>query len=203
MPVIRPDFSPHAGLTVWLTGLSGAGKSTLAEAVSRRLLSRGRVVTVLDADILRKTLNSDLGFSKEDRVENVRRIAVVAKMLASKGIIVLVAAISPYRRTRHEIRESLGCCLEVYVAAPLSVCEERDPKGLYRKARAGELHNFTGIDDPYEEPIDPDLRCYTHLESIEQSSENIILLIDCYFSMLSVSGDSSLTLIDAELTTLK
>jgi adenylyl-sulfate kinase len=169
-------------LTVWLTGLSGAGKSTLARIVCQKISSRESLVAVLDADVLRETLSRDLGFSPGDRVENVRRIAALAKRLADRGMIVLVAAISPYRRVREEIMADLGRYVEVHVAAPLYVCEERDPKGLYKRARAGELRPFTGIDDPYEEPVSPDLRCDTHLEPIEVSCERIITLINQFRS---------------------
>jgi bifunctional enzyme CysN/CysC len=152
----------HRGVTVWLTGLSGAGKSTIAEAVCTELLVRGMRAQVLDADLLRKHINRDLGFSKKDRDENVRRIGFVADLLTRHGVIVLVAAISPYRAAREQVRQTIDNFVEVYVNAPLSVCEERDPKGLYKKARSGEIHGFTGIDDPYEEPLTPDIRLNTH-----------------------------------------
>jgi bifunctional enzyme CysN/CysC len=164
----------HRGVTVWLTGLSGAGKSTIAEAVCRELLARGMRAQVLDADLLRKHLNRDLGFSKEDRDENVRRIGFVADLLTRHCVIVLVAAISPYRAAREQVRQMIDSFIEVHVNAPLSVCEERDPKGLYKKARCGEIHNFTGIDDPYEEPLAPDLRLHTH-EQPSKASADVVL----------------------------
>lgn len=161
----------HRGVTVWLTGLSGAGKSTIADAVCTELLLRGLHAQVLDADLLRKHLNRDLGFSKEDRDENVRRIGFVADLLTRHGVIVLVAAISPYRVARDQLRRRINNFIEVYVNAPLSVCEARDPKGLYKKARAGEIHNFTGIDDPYEEPLAPDLILNTHEQPSKTSAD--------------------------------
>jgi bifunctional enzyme CysN/CysC len=165
---------PHRGITVWLTGLSGAGKSTVAEGVCTELLVRGMRAQVLDADLLRKGLNRDLGFSKEDRDENVRRIGFVADLLTRHGVIVLVAAISPYRTARDKVRQTIGDFIEVYVNAPLSVCEERDPKGLYRRVRSGEIYGFTGIDDPYEEPLTPDIRLDTHKQPSKASVDVVL-----------------------------
>jgi bifunctional enzyme CysN/CysC len=159
----------HQGLTVWLTGLSGAGKSTIVQGVCMELLVRGMRAQVLDADALRQNLNRDLGFSKGDRDENVRRIGCLADLLTRQGVIVLVAAISPYRAARELVRQQIGDFIEVYVNAPLSICEERDPKGLYKKARAGTISNFTGIDDPYEEPLEPDVLINTHCETVKAS----------------------------------
>lgn len=165
------------GLTVWLTGLSGAGKSTIALAVHGHLEARGLHAEILDADELRKHLNRDLGFSKEDRDENVRRIGFVADLLTRHGIIVLVAAIAPYRKTRDEVREKIGRFVEVHVDAPLSLCESRDPKNLYKKVRRGELQNFTGVDDPYEPPLSPDVRCNTDTETIDESAAKVLQTI--------------------------
>jgi adenylylsulfate kinase len=162
------------GLTVWLTGLSGSGKTTICQGVDIELSSRGFQVQVLDGDIVRKYLSSDLGFSKKDRDENVRRIGFVAQLLARNGIIVLVAAISPYRQARDALRKDIGDFIEVYVNAPLSVCEDRDPKGHYRKARAGEIREFTGIDSPYEPPITPDVQCDTDKEGPEESQRKVV-----------------------------
>lgn len=152
---------PSQGATVWLTGLSGSGKSTVAHACERRLVARGRPAYVLDGDNLRHGLNADLGFSAEDRAENVRRVGHVARLMADAGLVVLVPLISPYRADRDRVRERHAEAdlpfVEVHVATPLEVCEARDPKGLYAKARAGELRGFTGIDDPYEPPLDPEL----------------------------------------------
>ena len=142
------------GAVVWLTGLSGAGKSTIAEATLARLQARGRACYLLDGDKVRTGLCRDLGFSQEDRAENVRRIGEVGLLMADAGLVVLVAAIAPYERDRGTVRDSApeGRFVEVFVDTPLAVCESRDPKGLYAKARAGLLHDFTGIDAPYERP---------------------------------------------------
>lgn len=151
-----------AGATVWLTGLSGSGKSTLANAVAVALLDAGRPAYVLDGDNVRLGLNADLGFGAADRSENVRRIGEVAKLLADAGLVALVPVISPYRSDRDRVRAAHELAglpfVEVFVDTPLDVCEERDPKGLYARARAGGLVGMTGIDDPYEAPEHPDLR---------------------------------------------
>lgn len=163
------------GAIVLLTGLSGAGKSTIAQAVNAGLRGRDIRVQILDADDVRRKLNRDLGFSREDRNENVRRLGYIANLLAAHGVVVLVAVIAPYREARDLIRsEAGGRFLEVFVAAPLEVCERRDPKGLYKKARRGELRGFTGIDAPYEEPSAPEVRCNTHLETIQESAGKVI-----------------------------
>jgi bifunctional enzyme CysN/CysC len=150
-----------AGVTVWFTGLSGSGKSTLANAVSAFLLESGRPAYVLDGDNVRHGLNADLGFSAADRAENVRRIGEVAALMADAGLVVLVPVISPYRADRERVRATHRNValrfVEVFVDTPLAVCEQRDPKGLYAKARAGELTGLTGVDDPYEAPVDPEL----------------------------------------------
>jgi adenylyl-sulfate kinase len=150
-----------AGATVWFTGLSGSGKSTVADAVAVRLLELGRPAYVLDGDNVRHGLNADLGFSAAERSENVRRIGEVAALMADAGLTVLVPVISPYRADRQRARaahETAGLrFVEVFVDTPLGICEQRDPKGLYAKARAGELTGLTGIDDPYEAPLTPDV----------------------------------------------
>jgi adenylylsulfate kinase len=156
------------GAAVWLTGLSGAGKSTIARLVHRELQRLGYWSEILDADVFRKTLTRDLGFSRDDREENIRRIGEVAGRLSQQGALVIVAAITPYRSMREELRRQIPHFIEVFIDAPLRVCELRDPKGLYRKARSGEIRDFTGIDSPYEAPLQPDLHCYTAEESIEQ-----------------------------------
>jgi len=168
----------HRGLTVWFTGLSASGKTTLCCAVRERLALLGYRLEVLDGDAVRRHLCKGLGFSREDRDENIRRIGFVAGMLTRHGVIALVAAISPYRRTRGEVRASIGSFVEVYVNAPLEVCEQRDPKGLYRKARAGELRGFTGIDDPYEAPLHPDVECRTDREELEESVNKVLAAIE-------------------------
>ena len=156
---IRENLTGGAGSVLWFTGLSGSGKSTIADHVSQELTVQNRVVVVLDGDNLRHGLNSDLGFTETDRVENIRRTAEVAKLLADAGIVVLVSLISPYRKDRENAREIVGRdkFMEIYVATPIEVCEARDPKGLYKKARAGEIPNFTGIGAPYEAPSRADL----------------------------------------------
>jgi len=150
------------GATVWFTGLSGSGKSTLADAVSARLLAERQATYVLDGDNVRHGLNADLGFSAADRTENVRRVGEVARLMADAGLVALVPVISPYRADRDRVRAAHAVAglrfVEVFVDTPLALCEQRDPKGLYAKARAGELTGMTGIDDPYEEPVAPELR---------------------------------------------
>lgn len=162
------------GLTVWFTGLSGAGKTTLCRAVETELLGRGFPVEVLDGDAVRTYLCRDLGFSEADRNENIRCIAYVAQLLTRNGVVVLVAAISPYRDSREAARAAIGNFIEVYVNAPLEVCEARDPKGLYRRARRGELEHFTGIDGPYEAPFTPDVECHTDVETPAESSRKVM-----------------------------
>ena len=162
------------GVTVWFTGLSGAGKTTLARAVYDELKKRSYRVEILDGDVVRQYLTKGLGFSKEDRDENIRRIGFVAHLLTRNGVIVLVSAISPYRATREEVRARIGDFVEVYVNAPLEVCEQRDVKGLYKKARAGEIKNFTGIDDPYEPPLNPEVECRTDSERVEESVAKVL-----------------------------
>ncbi|MGD1903517.1 MAG: adenylyl-sulfate kinase [Geitlerinemataceae cyanobacterium] len=162
------------GVTVWFTGLSGAGKTTISQAVSKRLVDAGCKLEILDGDIVRTNLTKGLGFSKEDRDENVRRIGFVSTLLTRHDAIVLVSAISPYRDIRNEVRERVGNFVEVFVNAPLSVCEDRDVKGLYKKARTGEIPNFTGVSDPYEAPENPEIECRTDLESEEESVEKVI-----------------------------
>ena len=150
-----------SGATVWFTGLSGSGKSTVADAVATELLERRRAVYVLDGDNVRHGLNADLGFSAADRAENVRRIGEVARLMADAGLIALVPVVSPYRADRDRVRAAHAAAdltfVEVFVDTPLATCEQRDPKGLYAKARAGELTGMTGIDDPYEPPLTPEL----------------------------------------------
>ncbi len=163
------------GFILWLTGLRGAGKTTIARAAYTELLARGLCAEVLDADEVRRHLSPDLGFNKQDRDENVKRLGYVANLLASHGVTVLVAAISPYRQARDEVRAQAGRrFIEIHVSAPLYVCERRDPKGLYRKARRGEIKGFTGIDDPYEEPLSPEIRCNTDHESLNECVDKVI-----------------------------
>ena len=162
------------GVTVWFTGLSGAGKTTISRAVEKELKSHGYKVEILDGDLVRQHLTKGLGFSKEDRDENIRRVGFVANLLTRNQVIVLVSAISPYQEIREEVREQIVNFVEVYVNAPLAVCEQRDVKGLYKKARAGEIKNFTGVDDPYEPPLQPEVECRTDLETLEESVSKVL-----------------------------
>lgn len=169
-------FMVHqVGVTIWFTGLSGAGKTSISSVLEQKLLSYGyKKIEILDGDIVRQNLTKGLGFSKEDRDENIRRVGFVANLLTRNQVIVLVSAISPYQEIRQEVRERIGNFLEVYVNAPLAICEQRDVKGLYKKARAGEIKNFTGIDDPYEPPLNPDVECRTDLETIDESVAKVL-----------------------------
>jgi len=157
----RQGLLKQKGATLWFTGLSGSGKSTFAFTLEHALVQRGRLAYVLDGDNIRHGLNKNLGFSATDREENIRRIGEVAKLFADCGVIAMTSFISPYRKDRDNVRtlhdEGKLPFIEVYVNTPISTCEQRDPKGLYKKARAGQLKNFTGIDDPYEEPTKPEL----------------------------------------------
>lgn len=166
------------GLTVWFTGLSSAGKSTLCEGVATRLKAMGVRCETLDGDSIRKHLCKDLGYSKEDRDENIRRIGFVADLLTRNAVVALVAAISPYRAVREEVRQLVGDFVEVYVNAPLGICEQRDVKGLYKAARAGTLPSFTGIDAPYEPPEHPEVECHTDRETLEESVEKVLRVIE-------------------------
>lgn len=166
------DLSP--GLTVWLTGLPSAGKTTIAHALEKRLLAAGHRVEVLDGDVLRTHLTKGLGFSREDREENVRRIGFVAHLLSRNGVVAIVSVISPYRAVRDELRElHAGRFFEVHVATPVEVCAQRDVKGLYARQRAGELQGLTGVDDPYEAPLRPEAVIHTESQTLEQSVEEL------------------------------
>jgi adenylyl-sulfate kinase len=176
------DVTRQKGLTVWFTGLSGAGKTTICKAVATELLAHGLQVEMIDGDVIRNYLCKDLGFSKQDRDENIRRIAFVSQLLTRNGAIVLVSAISPYRAARDSARHSIGDFMEVYVNTPLSVCEVRDPKDLYQKARAGKITGFTGIDDPYEPPLFPEITCNTDQESTRESSSKVVASVLQYLT---------------------
>jgi len=162
------------GVTVWFTGLSGAGKTTISKLVAEILQTHGLKIEILDGDVVRQNLTKGLGFSKSDRDENIRRIGFVAHLLTRNGVIVLVSAISPYRAIRGELKQRIGDFVEVFVNAPLDVCEQRDVKGLYQRARSGEIQGFTGIDDPYEFPENPDVECCTDQETIETSASKVL-----------------------------
>jgi len=159
---------------LWFTGLSGAGKSTIATELAKELVRRNQNFEILDGDVVRTHLSKGLGFSKEDRDTNIRRIGWVAATLAKHGCVPICAAISPYRAIRDEIRASFPRFVEVFVKVPIEVCEARDVKGLYKKARAGEIKGFTGIDDPYEEPLSPEVVCETHKETVAESAAKIL-----------------------------
>jgi adenylyl-sulfate kinase len=167
------------GLTLWFTGLSGAGKSTVAQIVERRLRERGERVEVLDGDVVRTNLSKGLGFSKEDRDTNIRRIAFVADLLSRNGVVAITAAISPYREIRDEARAQMdGRFVEIYVKASVEACARRDVKGLYEKAFKGEIKEFTGVSDPYEPPAAPDVVLETESETPEQSAEKVLEVVE-------------------------
>lgn len=167
-----------SGFTLWFTGLSGAGKSTIARHLERSLKEQGYPVEVLDGDEVRENLSKGLGFSKADRDTQVRRIGYVAKLLSRNGVIVITAAISPYRETRDEVRRSMDRFVEVYVNCPISECIRRDVKGLYKKALAGEIQAFTGISDPYEPPLNPEITVDTSLQTVEESVQHIVVSLE-------------------------
>ncbi len=172
----REKLLNQKGCVIWFTGLSGSGKSTLAHAVEEKLFKQGHLTYVLDGDNIRHGLNKNLGFSPEDREENIRRIGEVAKLFADSAIITMTAFISPYRADRDKARALLddGRFIEVFVKVPLQVAEERDPKGLYKKARAGEIKQFTGIDAPYEEPLNAELIIDTSEHSLDESADMVL-----------------------------
>ena len=172
---------PRHGVTVWFTGLPSAGKTTIAGLVGERLAERGRAVEVLDGDVVRTHLSKGLGFSKADRDENIRRIGYVARLLTGHGVTVLVSAISPYRAVRDEVRavvERVGGFVEVHVATDLATCQARDVKGLYARHARGELRGLTGVDDPYEPPLAPELVLDTAGEPPEASADQVLALLD-------------------------
>lgn len=166
--------STQKGCTIWFTGLSGAGKSTLSEAVEERLKAMGCNVEILDGDIVRTHLSKGLGFSREDRDTNIKRIAFVCSLLTRNGVICISAAISPYREARAWARHEIGNFVEVYVKCPIEVCRQRDVKGLYKLVDEGKITGFTGVDDPYEEPELPELIVETDKETVEESVERIM-----------------------------
>jgi adenylylsulfate kinase len=164
----------NEGFTIWLTGLSGAGKTTIAEKLCKELRERQADCEVLDGDIVREHLSKGLSFSREDRDINILRIGFVAALLSRNRVCVIVSAISPYKNTRNQVRQTIKNFIEVYVKCPIDECERRDVKGLYKKARTGIIKSFTGIDDPYEEPQQPEVTCFTNLETVESSVEKIL-----------------------------
>jgi adenylylsulfate kinase len=178
------------GFTLWFTGLSGAGKTTIAEIVEHELRERGRRVEVLDGDIVRTNLSKGLGFGRDDRNINVLRIGFVANLLTRNGVAVIVSAISPYKEARDQVRRRIVDFVEVFVDAPLEVCAERDVKGLYQKAFAGEIPQFTGVSDPYEPPAAPDLVLKTAEEKPQESAHKVVEKLE-FFGYLSTSEGNS------------
>lgn len=176
----RKALKKHNAFLLWFTGLSGSGKSTIANAVEKTLVEKGIHTYTLDGDNVRKGLNSDLAFSPEDRKENIRRIAEVANLMMDAGLVVLGAFVSPYEKDRANIKQIVGVSqyVEIFVNTPIEVCENRDVKGLYTKARAGEISNFTGIDAPYEAPSHPDIEVDTTKVSVEEAVEMVIMHIE-------------------------
>ncbi len=176
----REKINGHKACTVWLTGLSGSGKSTIAVDLEKRLWERGIRAYILDGDNIRHGLNKNLGFSPEDRTENIRRIGEVAKLFTEAGVVALTAFISPYRADRDQVRKIMpdGDFVEVHVDCPVEVCEQRDVKGLYKKARAGEIKEFTGISAPYEAPEKPELTINTAGQSVEASANQILAYLE-------------------------
>ena len=180
------------GATIWFTGLSGAGKSTIADLVEAELRRRGEGVEVLDGDVVRTHLSKGLGFSKEDRDENIRRIGFVCNLLSRHGVFAIAAAISPYREIRDEVRAAAeGKFLEIYVSTPVDECARRDVKGLYAKAFAGEIKNFTGVSDPYEPPLNPELTIETLSETPEQSAQRVIAALEAHGFLRPLAAESA------------
>jgi adenylyl-sulfate kinase len=170
-----PPTRASTGFTIWITGMSGSGKSTVTAILERQLRAIGLRVEVLDGDVVRTHLTRELGFSREDRDENIRRVGWVCELLSRNDVVAIAAVISPYRAVRDEIRERVGRFVEVYMEAPLDVLVERDVKGLYRRAMAGEIPQFTGVDDPYEPPLSPDVVCHTDgRETPDDSAAKVI-----------------------------
>lgn len=179
------------GFCVWLMGLSASGKSTLARLLAEALEQRGFQVEVLDGDVVRSTINKELGFSRADRETNLRRIATMAKVLIRHPAVVVVAAICPYQHIREEVRAELGEFVEIYLSCPLEICIQRDPKGLYRRALAGEIQNFTGLDDPFEIPWRPEMVVRTDEESPEESLSRILVGLEALKRIPRVPGELS------------
>ena len=172
----RYEVTGHKACILWFTGLSGSGKSTLANAVEEALYRQGRLTYLLDGDNVRHGLNCDLGFSADDRTENIRRVGEVARLFCDAGLIVLTSFISPFQKDRDQVRSLVGRgeFVEIFVKCSLDTCEKRDPKGMYQKARAGEIKEFTGLDSPYEEPENPELTVDTEKLSLDESTELVI-----------------------------
>jgi adenylylsulfate kinase len=169
------ETKKQKGFTLWFTGLSGSGKSTISERVALRLQRKGLRVEVLDGDIVRTNLSKGLGFSREDRDENIKRVGFVCHLLTRNDVIAIASVISPYRGAREHNRKLIKDFVEVYTRCPVEVCAQRDVKGLYQKAAAGEIKGFTGVDDPYEPPNHPEVVCHTDTESVEESVERVFV----------------------------
>ena len=184
----------HPGLTVWFTGLPGSGKSTIANLVAEKLKAKGYKVERLDGDVVRKGLTRDLGFSKEDRDKNIERVTFVAKLLTRNGVIVLSSFVSPYRAARENARREIGSFFEVYLKCSIEECMRRDVKGMYKKAMAGEIKEFTGVSDPYEEPEEPDLILETDKETPQESAGKVLARLKKagYLSKESKSEEDSI-----------
>lgn len=177
---MREKLLGQNGILIWFTGLSGSGKSTIASELEMRLYNMGRLTYLLDGDNVRHGLNSNLGFTKEDRIENIRRTAEVCKLFVDSGIITISTFISPFKDDRDKVRKLLGKdFVEVYVDCPLEVCESRDPKGIYKKARNGEIKDFTGVDSPYEVPDNPEIVVSTNLDTVQQCVNKILDFLSC------------------------
>jgi adenylyl-sulfate kinase len=180
-------MAEQKGFTLWFTGLSGAGKTTIATALEQELRALGLKIERLDGDTVRQSLTRDLGFSKEDRDKNIERVTFVAKLLSRNGVGVLSAFISPYRETRAMVRRETTNFIEVFVNAPLEVCVQRDVKGMYAKAFRGEILNFTGVNDPYEEPLNPEIKLNTHLETVEECVARCLAYLEAHGYLLPVA----------------
>ena len=171
-------MTDQTGFTLWMTGLSGAGKTTIAKILVKELQDRGLKIERLDGDVVRQSLTRDLGFTKEDRDKNIERVTFVAKLLSRNGVGVVCSFISPYQAVRDQVRAETTNFIEVFIHAPLEVCAERDVKGMYAKAFAGEIENFTGVSDPYEAPTNPDITINTHEEEPEESAARLIAYLE-------------------------
>jgi adenylylsulfate kinase len=166
------------GVTVWFTGLPSSGKSTIARTLERQFRKWNLKTELLDGDVIRTNLSKGLGFSKEDRDANIKRVGFVCQLLTRNGVAAIVSVVSPYRQTRDEVRRMVGSFVEVFVKTSAAECEKRDVKGLYKKARAGEIKGFTGVDDPYEEPVNPEVICETEKETLEQSAAKVMAALE-------------------------
>ena len=175
----REELLKQKGAVLWFTGLSGSGKSTVASSLEKRLHDMGKLTYTLDGDNVRHGLNSDLGFSDEDRIENIRRIGEISKLFVDAGVITIATFVSPFREDRQKVRDLLEKdFVEIYIDCPIEVCEKRDPKGIYKKARAGEIKHFTGIDSPYESPINPEIVVSTHLNTLDECVDKLIAYLE-------------------------